>query len=143
MGALTGPRLRDTGVVTRWWTVPEADRILPEVAERMATLADLGRRAAGEARRLRRRARGNGHASRAVDPEVAEGLRSSLAWFDAEGILVKGIDPPLVDFPARLAGREVLLCWTEGEDRIAWHHDPDAGFDARRPLDEAVPPGER
>ena len=59
-----------------------------------------------------------------------------LAWFDENHLLVKGVSPPLVDFPALYGGREVLLCWTEGEERIGWYHLPDAGFAGRRPVEE-------
>lgn len=43
----------------------------------------------------------------------------------------------LVDFPALRGGREVLLCWRLGEERIAYWHDLDAGFGGRQPIDEA------
>ncbi len=48
---------------------------------------------------------------------------------------MKGLEPALVDFPALAADGVVLLCWREGEDRIGWYHDPDAGFAGRRPLE--------
>ena len=31
-------------------------------------------------------------------------------------------------------GAEVYLCWMPGEERVAWWHDPEAGFAGRRPL---------
>lgn len=50
------------------------------------------------------------------------------------GVLVKDLDRGLVDFPALLEGREVLLCWHLGEDEVAFWHDPEDGFAGRRPL---------
>ncbi len=41
----------------------------------------------------------------------------------------------LIDFPATHEGREVLLCWRLGEERIAHWHEVDAGFGGRRPID--------
>ena len=38
--------------------------------------------------------------------------------------------------PAIREGREIYLCWEEGEDEIAFWHEPDAGHDGRRPLDD-------
>ncbi|MBS1196082.1 MAG: hypothetical protein H6R33_802, partial [Actinobacteria bacterium] len=32
--------------------------------------------------------------------------------------------------------RDVLLCWTEGEERIGWYHSPEEGFAGRRPVEE-------
>ncbi len=47
---------------------------------------------------------------------------------------VKGLSPLLVDFYTVRDGREVYLCWKEGEDEIAHWHDLDAGFAGRRPI---------
>jgi len=45
-----------------------------------------------------------------------------------------GFELGLVDFPAKLGGREVLLCWRSDEPRVAWYHEPDAGFAGRKPI---------
>ncbi len=45
-----------------------------------------------------------------------------------------GFEMGLVDFPARIDGREVLLCWRSDEPRVEWYHEPDAGFSGRRPI---------
>ena len=117
------------------YTVAEADALVPEVAERMERLALLQRRAAAGLAGARRRARRNGHAG-GLDPTLAGEMGSLLAWFEAKHLLVKEVSPPLVDFPAEHGGHEILLCWTEGEERIGWYHLPDAGFAGRRPLAE-------
>jgi hypothetical protein len=39
-----------------------------------------------------------------------------------------------VDFPALRDGREVYLCWQEGEDEITHWHEIDAGFAGREEL---------
>ena len=57
--------------------------------------------------------------------------REGLEWFEERGLEVRGTAPPLVDFPARYGGRDVLLCWTEGEERIGWYHLARGGL--RRP----------
>jgi hypothetical protein len=59
--------------------------------------------------------------------EIVDGFASS-------GIEVKGIAPLLLDFPSLLDGREVLLCWLEGETSLDWYHDPEHGFSGRRRL---------
>lgn len=43
-------------------------------------------------------------------------------------------DVGLVDFPARIDGEDVLLCWRSDEDQVAWFHRPDDGFDGRQPI---------
>jgi hypothetical protein len=50
------------------------------------------------------------------------------------GAVLKGIAPLLVDFPADLDGRPVLLCWLEGDRELGWYHRQDLGFAGRRPL---------
>jgi hypothetical protein len=123
------------GGVSPRYTIEEADALVPEVAERMARLVGLQREAAARLARARRRARGNGHGG-GLDPGAAGEIREALGWFEGRGIEVRGTTPPLVDFPARYGGREVLLCWTEGEERIGWYHSPEEGFAGRRPVGE-------
>jgi hypothetical protein len=53
------------------------------------------------------------------------------------GIIVKGLDEGLIDFPHRRAnGDEVYLCWKVGEDALAFWHTVQDGFAGRRPLKE-------
>jgi hypothetical protein len=40
----------------------------------------------------------------------------------------------LVDFPAKIHGRDVMLCWKSDEEAIQCYHDAEAGFDGRRPI---------
>jgi hypothetical protein len=117
------------------YSIAEADALVPEVAERIARLGALQRRAAAGLAGARRRARGNGHRG-GLGAGVAGEMGALLAWFEEHHLLVKGVDPALVDFPAEYGGREVLLCWTEGEESIGWYHLPEAGFAGRRPVGE-------
>jgi hypothetical protein len=43
-------------------------------------------------------------------------------------------DAGLVDFPGKIAGRRVFLCWRFGEQAVEYWHDVDAGFAGRQPL---------
>lgn len=50
-----------------------------------------------------------------------------------------GVEPKnalegLVDFPARLDGRIVYLCWKLGEPEVLFWHDIEVGFAGRQPL---------
>ena len=51
------------------------------------------------------------------------------------GAIVKDLDTGLVDFPARLEGEEVLLCWRLGEEQIEHWHGLEEGFAGRKRLD--------
>jgi hypothetical protein len=58
-------------------------------------------------------------------------LRDELEEIGCE---LKDYDLGLVDFPARLEGREVVLCWRLGEQTVAFWHEIDGGYSARRPI---------
>ena len=49
-----------------------------------------------------------------------------------------GFQRGLVDFPARIDGEDVLLCWQTEEPAVAWYHAPEAGFAGRTPIPEEL-----
>ncbi|XEC94194.1 DUF2203 domain-containing protein [Paenibacillus tarimensis] len=57
--------------------------------------------------------------------------------FALKGVLLKMVNPGLVDFPAVVDGEEVLICWKQGEERITHYHGWDEGFVGRKPHPEA------
>jgi hypothetical protein len=70
---------------------------------------------------------------------VSEGflaLREALVGLRELEVVLRDLERGLVDFPALRDGREVYLCWEEGEEQIAFWHEPDAGFAGRRPIDD-------
>jgi hypothetical protein len=124
----------------RHYSPEEAEAALPQVTEllrRMRSarshLTDSEARAA-----LAEAAPGNGggEAGRTVSEGFLE-LRESLIGLRELDVVLRDLERGLVDFPAFRDGREVYLCWEEGEDEIAFWHEPDAGFSGRRPLDDA------
>lgn len=87
------------------------------------------------------------------DPAVIEDLQrrvgekvSILNGLEAElreiGCQLKDWSGGLVDFPAKLEGRLILLCWKLGEDEVRHWHEWDAGFSGRRPVDERFAQGQ-
>ena len=52
------------------------------------------------------------------------------------GVQVKDLDTGLIDFPTLYKGREVLLCWKLGEERIAYWHGVEEGFRGRKAIDD-------
>ncbi len=61
-------------------------------------------------------------------------MRSALMELREMDVMLRDLDRGLVDFPSLREGREIYLCWEEGEDEIAFWHEPDAGFGGRLPL---------
>lgn len=66
--------------------------------------------------------------------KVASILESEIRTIHETGALVKDLDLGLVDFPGRVNGKDVYLCWKVGEPEIRFWHDVDKGFRERRPL---------
>jgi len=66
---------------------------------------------------------------------LEEAVRSALERIHSTGCIVKDLEVGLLDFPARINGEEVYLCWKLGEDRIRFYHRQDEGFSGRKPID--------
>lgn len=64
--------------------------------------------------------------------QAVEGLASM-------GVIVKDLDPGLVDLPTMLGGRLVMLCWQFGEPHVSWFHEMESGFEEREPLPDSPP----
>ena len=50
------------------------------------------------------------------------------------GVVIKGIDDGLLDFPSKRFDDEIWLCWKEGEKEIKFWHEKDVGFSGRKPI---------
>ncbi|HEY6168900.1 MAG TPA: DUF2203 domain-containing protein [Verrucomicrobiae bacterium] len=61
-------------------------------------------------------------------------MRVILNEFNTREIQIKDLDRGLVDFPAIVQGREVFLCWEQGEEDIEFWHDLEAGYPGRERL---------
>jgi hypothetical protein len=124
---------------SRHYTLEQATAALPWVQERIERL-----RAAREglndedARAALAEAgpgNGGGSAGRVVSAAFME-MRSALIELREMDVVLRDLDRGLVDFPALRDGREIYLCWQEGEQEIGYWHDPDSGFAGREPLDD-------
>jgi hypothetical protein len=65
-------------------------------------------------------------------------IKDAVAEIDATGVQVKDLDIGLLDFPCRVDGEIVLLCWKLGEKAIAHWHGTEEGFAGRKPIDERI-----
>ena len=123
----------------RHYTLEEASELLPRVVEliaQMRTARDqLGDREAREALSEAGPTNGGGAPGRTVS-EAFVHLRDAVAELEALEVVLRDLDRGLLDFPSLRDGREVYLCWQDGEDAIGFWHEPEAGFAGRRPLDD-------
>jgi len=65
-------------------------------------------------------------------------VKDTLAEINAIGVQVKDIEIGLLDFPCKVEGRIVLLCWKLGEQGITHWHTSSEGFAGRKPVDERI-----
>lgn len=121
----------------RYFTPSEANLELQKLRPRITRAADQLR----SCKELFRQLRNNepmSESQRVHTAQEASRLKEEVRMFVEEmgelGIEVKGLDPPLLDFPALHLGREVLLCWRDGERAVTSWHSLDGGFAGRAPV---------
>ena len=134
--------------MSRHFRLEEAERLLPDVerALRDALFQKTEYEAAeGELRRAMDKIRMAGGsrvspgpflALRARKDAATSALTAAVEKVEELGAQIKDLEIGLIDFPALYKGREVLLCWKLGEDRIAFWHSVNEGFRGRKPIDD-------
>jgi len=113
--------------------IPHLSRILTKVRDRWRFLNDHARKPAWSLEEYNIVQEGP------VSPDYFQALlsvRRALKEVEEIGAQVKDIPTGLVDFPARLFGKDVLLCWRLGEAQVRFWHDLESGFAGRQPLPE-------
>jgi hypothetical protein len=121
----------------RHYTLEQAEAARPWVAERIEriqdALAELLAPAAQRALDEMDASAGGSWPGREAATAVLS-LLTAATQLQAMEIVLRDADRGLVDFPSIRDGEEVYLCWQAGEPRVAWWHEPDAGFAGRQPL---------
>ncbi|GAB5603650.1 DUF2203 domain-containing protein [Thermus sp. FJN-A] len=118
----------------RIFTKEEADALLPEL-RRVLSQMRQARKELGEIQARLPEARGVER--RALEEEarfLLGSLEADARYLTSLGVFLKDLDRGLVDFPARIGGEVVFLCWQEGEPEVAHYHPLSGGFRERRPL---------
>lgn len=130
----------------RFFTLQEAEELLPRIERLLQSAVEAHSEAAGHEGALERVvSRITYLGGVEIDPadysqrknlkRRAEGVvQQAIEEIQAAGVLIKDIEAGLIDFPAVLGGREVLLCWKLGEARIEHWHGVDEGFSGRKPI---------
>ena len=118
----------------RIFTKEEADALLPEIQRVLSQM----RQARAELKEAQARLpEARGLERRALEEEVRfllGSLEADARYLASLGVFLKDLDQGLVDFPGRVGGQVVFLCW-----KVAHYHPLSGGFAERRPLAEATP----
>lgn len=131
----------------KYFTVAEANQLLPMIREKIAALQQIRnefRQKYLELTTYKKR-----HVQQAAldtQEEYIFKLESSMEFLEIQakmhvnnirnqGAQLKEIEPGLVDFPTIINGEEALLCWREGEEKITHYHGLYDGFAGRKKLE--------
>lgn len=137
-------------MATRTFTLQDAQMLLPTLESLLRTAIQskkLIEDVEGELQEVAHRVFLNGGtlvnvveiARRKGDRERAvQRAKDAIAEIHATGVQVKDIDIGLLDFPCKVEGEIVLLCWKLGEEKITHWHSTEEGFAGRKPIDERI-----
>jgi len=143
-------------VDVRLFTLAEANALLPELKIQLARLQALVRELEHrlealhlkkkEYRKRKHAGSGGRPESGTEDPFFLDESRIEFLRMEAEliignfrrnGVLLKSVFPGLLDFPSVVDGKQVLICWKEGEERATCYHGWHDGYQGRRPHPDA------
>lgn len=138
---------------TRLFSPDEANALVPSLQLSFATISQvrldveelLGDLAGGDPMRVAGILRGEEPPPQGEEERVDRlqtlivELGQAVEGVVSHGVIVQEIDPGMVDFPAILDGRIVLLSWQFGEREVQYFHEVEEGCDARAPLPDVSP----
>lgn len=116
-------------VETKYFTPEEARKTLPLVRKIVKDILDTTR----EMRLLADDLNGKVEEDPAIQKMVQD-VNGFMNELEEIGCFYKdwNFTIGLVDFPAFIDGKEVLLCWKSDEDDVTYFHEIDAGFAGRK-----------
>lgn len=127
----------------KFFTLDEANALLPRVRQQLVLLREIRRRIVGlQAKVDIEELTSSGLATdrrrvedllKTIDTDV-QTFHRSLEAFQALGCELKDLERGLVDFYSMRGNDVVYLCWMDGEDGIEWWHPLDTGVKGRLPL---------
>ena len=121
----------------RHYTLDEARAQLPWVTERLAAMRSARERLTDADARGALTGSSGGNGGGAHGKRVGEAfleLQAGAEEMAERDIVLRDLDRGLVDFPTLREGREVYLCWVNGEPDIGFWHQLDAGYAGRQEL---------
>lgn len=138
-----------------YFTADEANKMLPLVQRIVRDIVDLYRDVHERRERLEMLRRRSGASRRTETTPYSEEVEHMEQEIDRDidrlndftselhrlGVELKDPVQGLVDFYARMDGRDVYLCWKLGEDEVGYWHELDGGFGGRQSLLEGSFPG--
>lgn len=136
----------------RQFTVEQANELIPELRKALGELNRLQHQARHKYEEMRDirevgyRSDGNlimlsdyQETKREFDRIVAE-ANQILTAINERGCRVTDVETGLIDFPSKVDGAPVYLCWQKDEPEVGYYHGLEEGFAGRRPLPQRSNP---
>lgn len=134
--------------VLRLFTTAEAEALIPSLQLSFAAIGEirqeiealLGSISEGSPSRVVEVLRGEEPPASGHEGELdrvrslIQDLGQTVEGIASRGVIVKDLEPGLVDFPSMHEGQVVLLCWQFGEPGIGYFHLAGESFEDRRPI---------
>ena len=122
----------------RYFTVQEANELLPELEPLVGRVLALRARLSHESRAIDALAVApgsdlGGPLFSRLTVEVGE-IEELIERIQAYGCVLKSLEAGLLDFLCERDGRDVFLCWRYGEPAIGYFHEIHSGYQGRRPI---------
>ncbi|MSR06157.1 MAG: DUF2203 family protein [Gemmatimonadetes bacterium] len=129
----------------KYFTVDQANKTLPLVRRVVSDIVDEHRRWKDfvfryELLAASSKAEEGESADQVTMREMVDQSARKITAYQAEltgiGCVFKGFEDGLVDFHHQMDGRDVLLCWRLGEDKVEHWHEVEDGFAGRQVIEE-------
>ena len=122
----------------RYFTVQEANELLPELEPLVGRVLALRARASHHSREM-------GALLADLSSDVGGPLPTRLTGefaaiedlierIQAYGVVLKSLEAGLVAFLCERDSRNVFLCWSYGEPAVQYYHELHSGYQGRRPI---------
>ena len=123
-----------------YFTIKSANEMLPIIIEKFQKI----KQEKNEVEKMEQKLQMNLSGTSNLDDYVTlkQNLNASVTKFytsieelEKTGVVLKGLEEGLLDFPSKKFDDEIWLCWKEGETEIKFWHEKDVGFNGRKPID--------
>jgi len=128
----------------RLFSVEEANALIPELERYFIITKKLIAKLDNVVQKKKKESEGNGNIEwnpRSNLPVGMEFIPKTLKYTSKlsdklrdKGVIIRGGNSWLADFPHLRDGKVVFLCWQLGEKKIGFWHEIDAGKAGRKPL---------
>ena len=126
--------------MNNYFTIKSANEMLPTIIEKFQKI----KQEKNEVEKMEQKLQMNLSGTSNLDDYVTlkQNLNASVTRFytsieelEKTGVVLKGLEEGLLDFPSKKFDDEIWLCWKEGETEIKFWHEKDVGFNGRKPID--------